>query len=44
MMARHSADQTQLFYAFKRDDRVPQSHLLRRIDVFVTAALAEGHR
>ena len=28
-----------LFYAFRLDDRVPKDHLLRRIDVFVTAAL-----
>ena len=28
---------------FRLDDRVPKDHLLRRIDVFVTAALADVH-
>jgi hypothetical protein len=27
----HRTEQSQLFYAFNLDDRVPQSHLLRRI-------------
>ena len=44
MMGRQSADQGQFFYAFKLDERVPESHLLRRIDVFVKQALANVHR
>src|SRR5258708_25294554 len=36
-------DQASLFYEFRLDDRVPKNHLLRRINVFVTAALADVH-
>ena len=43
MMGRHTADQRALFYEFNLDERVPADHLLRRIDVFVTAALADLH-
>ena len=43
MMGRLNRDQGSLFYAFRLDDRVPQDHLLRRIDVFVTAALGGMH-
>jgi transposase len=43
MMGRQRRDQGRLFYEFRLDDRVPQNHLLRRIDVFVTAALADLH-
>src|SRR5438105_10371137 len=43
MMGRQSGDQTSLFYEFRLDDRVPKNHLLRRINVFVTAALADVH-
>jgi hypothetical protein len=43
MMGRRRRDQGKLFYEFRLDDRVPQNHLLRRIDVFVTAALADLH-
>ena len=43
MMGRQSGDQTSFFYEFRLDDRVPKNHLLRRIDVFVTAALADVH-
>lgn len=32
MMGRLSGDQAQLFYEFRLEDRVPASHLLRRID------------
>jgi hypothetical protein len=39
-MGRRSGDQTSFFYEFRLDDRVPKNHLLRRINVFVTAALA----
>jgi transposase len=43
MMGRLNRDQESLFYAFRLDDRVPKDHLLRRIDVFVTAALGGMH-
>jgi len=43
MMGRRWGDQGSLFYQFRLDDRVPQDHLLRRIDGFVTAALAGMH-
>jgi transposase len=43
MMGRQNSDQASLFYAFRLDDRVPKDHLLRRIDLFVTAALADMH-
>jgi hypothetical protein len=42
-MGRLNRDQGSLFYAFRPDDRVPKDHLLRRIDVFVTAALGGMH-
>ena len=44
MMGRQRRDQGKLFYAFRLDDRIPKDHLLRRIDVFVTAALADLHK
>ena len=44
MMGRQRWDQGKLFYEFRLDDRIPQNHLLRRIDVFVTAALADLHK
>src|SRR5215211_441325 len=43
MMGRQIGDQASLFYQFRLDDRVPKSHLLRRINVFVTAVLADMH-
>jgi transposase len=43
MMGRQSGDQGSLFYEFRLDDRVPKNHLLRRINIFVTAALADVH-
>jgi transposase len=43
MMGRGRRDQAKLFYEFRLDDRIPQNHLLRRIDLFVTAALADLH-
>jgi transposase len=42
MMGRRSA-QASLFHQFRLDDRVPKDHLLRRIDRFVTPALADIH-
>ncbi len=44
MMARQRRDQAKLFYEFRLDERIPQSHLLRQIDVLVTAALADLHQ
>ncbi len=44
MMGRRRRDQGKLFYEFRLEDRIPESHLLRRIDVFVTAALADLHK
>lgn len=44
MMGRQSTDQARLFYSFTLAERVPANHLLRRIDVFVTAALTSLHR
>jgi transposase len=43
MMGRQIGDQASLIYEFCLDDRVPKNHLLRRINVFVTAALADVH-
>jgi hypothetical protein len=43
MMGRRFGDQASLFYQFRLDERVPKDHLLRRIDRFVTAALADMH-
>ena len=44
MMGRRRRDQRRLFYDFRLDDRVPENHLLRRIDVFVTVALTDLHK
>jgi transposase len=44
MMGRRRRDQAKLFYEFRLDARISQNHLLRRIDVFVTAALADLHQ
>jgi transposase len=43
MMGRRRGDQASFFYEFRLDERVPKEHLLRRIDDFVTAALADVH-
>src|ERR1700732_3077521 len=43
MMGGGSGDQASLFYEFRLDDHVPKNHLLRRINVFVTAVLADVH-
>jgi transposase len=40
---RQDRDQGQLFYEFKLDKVVPKNHLLRRMNVFVTGALADLH-
>jgi transposase len=44
MMGRRRGDQHRLFYEFQLDDRIPKDHLLRRIDVFATAALSDLHK
>ena len=41
MLGRKRRDQGKLFYEFRLKDRVPRYHLLRRINVFVTVALAD---
>jgi transposase len=43
MMGRQQRDQARLFYEFRLEDRIPENHLLRRMNVFVTAALADLH-
>ena len=43
MLGRQSGEQASLFYEFRLDDRVPKNHLLRRINAFVTTALADMH-
>jgi transposase len=44
MMGRQDRDQRQLFYEFSLDEMIPTDHLLRRINVFVTAVLADLHQ
>src|SRR5712691_3502544 len=41
MMGRQAGDQSQLFYLFNLEDRIPPRHLLRRINPIVTGVLAE---
>jgi transposase len=43
MMGRRDRDQSSFFYEFRLDDMIPKGHLLRRIDVFVTAVLGDLH-
>jgi transposase len=43
MMGRQDRDQGQLFYEFSLDEMIPTNHLLRRINVFATAVLADLH-
>ena len=43
MMGRQDRDQGQLFYEFSLDEMIPADHLLRRINVFATAILADLH-
>ena len=43
MMGRQERDQGKLFYEFHLEDRIPKNHLLKRMNVFVTAALADLH-
>src|SRR5712672_1548763 len=44
MMGRQRRDQGRLFYEFRLEDRIPENHLLRRMNVFVVVALAELHK
>jgi transposase len=44
MMGRRRRDQGRLFYEFRLEDRIPGNHLLRRMNVFVTVALADLHK
>src|SRR6185369_8926797 len=41
MMGRQTGDQSQLFYLFNLEERIPANHLLRRINPVVTRVLAE---
>lgn len=43
-MGRQDRDQSQLFYDFNLDDVIPEGHLLRRMNVFVSAALDDLHK
>src|SRR5215475_6251038 len=43
MMGRRGGDQGSLFYEFRLEERVPKNHLLRRINAFMTKALAFVH-
>jgi transposase len=40
MMGRQTGDQSQLFYLFNLEQRIPAGHLLRRINPIVTQVLA----
>ena len=44
MMGRQDRDQGQLFYEFSLDEMIPADRLLRRINVFATAVLADLHQ
>ena len=44
MMGRQRRDQGRLFYEFRLEDRIPENHLLRRMNVIVTVALADRHK
>ena len=41
MMGRQVVDQRQLFYLFNLEERIPERHLLRRINPIVTRILTE---
>jgi transposase len=41
MMGRQMVDQSQLFYLFNLEGRIPDRHLLRRVNPIVTRLLAE---
>jgi len=41
MMGSQAGDQSQLFYLFNLEERIPARHLLRRINPIVTSVLAD---
>src|SRR6266516_1704887 len=41
MMGQQTSDQSQLFYLFNLEQRIPEGHLLRRMNPVVTQVLAE---
>ena len=41
MMGRQTGDQSQFFYLFNLEQRIPVHHLLRRINPIVTGILAD---
>ena len=41
MMGRQTGDQSQLFYLFNLEERIPVGHLLRRINPVVTQVLSD---
>jgi transposase len=43
-MGRQDRDQRQLFYEFSLDEMIPTDHLLRRINLFATAVLADLYK
>ena len=43
MMGRQTGDQSQLFYLFNLERRIPAGHLLRRINPVVTRLLADTY-
>jgi len=43
MMGRQDRDQRRLFYDFNLDEMIAADHLLRRINIFTTAVLADLH-
>ena len=44
MMGRQTADQGALFYEFRLEDRVPERHLLRRINAVIAPVFAGLHQ
>jgi hypothetical protein len=44
MMGRQTADQGALFYEFRLEDRVLETHLLRRSNAVIAAVLASLHK
>jgi transposase len=43
MMGRQNRDQGHLFYEFNLENVIPTDHLLRRMNIFVAAALSDLH-
>src|SRR6266516_1889093 len=41
MMGQQTSDQSQLFYLFNLEQRIPEGHLLRRMNPVVTRELAD---